>query len=77
MFSPAVIDCGGLPNPANGFVTITPGLAAITGVGAVANYDCNEGYIRIGDAVRICQEIGQWTGTSPTCIGKYSCLPLL
>ena len=70
MFSPAVIDCGALPNPANGMVTITPGLVTLTSVEAVATYACSEGYNLVGDTMRTCQANGQWTGTVPTCICK-------
>ena len=66
-----LIDCGALPNPANGMVTITPGLVTLTSVEAVATYACGEGYNLVGDTMRTCQATGQWNGTAPTCIGKY------
>ena len=67
-----VIDCGGLSDPANGQVTISPGLVALTGVGATATYTCtiSAGYMLVGTAMRTCQDSGQWSGMVPTCIRK-------
>ena len=41
-----------------------------TGLNAVANYTCNEGYNLVGDAVRTCQANEEWTGTEPICMRK-------
>ena len=68
-----MIDCGGLANPSDGQVTITPGLVAMTGEGAMATYTCSEGYSLINGTVRTCQVDGQWDGAEPTCMCK--CLP--
>ena len=67
-----MIDCGGLSDPANGQVTISPGLVDLTGVGATATYTCNSstGYMLVGTAMRTCQDSGQWSGMAPTCIRK-------
>ena len=35
----------------------------------VAEYECNTGYVLIGDATRICDCNGQWSGSDVTCEG--------
>ena len=60
-FSTAV-DCGNLPNPANGQVTTTG-----TTFGQNATYSCNTGYNLMGDSTRTCQATGNWSGSAPTC----------
>ena len=69
---PTVINCGGLSDPENGQVTISPGPVAMTGEGATATYTCNSsaGYMLVGTAMRTCQDSGQWSGMAPTCIRK-------
>ena len=41
-----------------------------TGLDAVANYTCNEGYNLVGDTVRTCQANEEWAGTEPNCMRK-------
>ena len=67
-----VIDCGNLTDPDRGQVTFTPGVVVTldTGLDAIANYACNEGYDLVGGAVRTCQANGQWDGGEPTCMCK-------
>ena len=69
---PAVIDCGGLGDPENGQVIISPGLVTMTGVGAVATYTCNTSaeFMLVGTPMRNCQDSGQWSGMAPECIRK-------
>ena len=69
---PAVIDCGNLTDPEDGQVMFTPGVVATieTGLGAIANYTCNDGYDLVGDVLRTCQANEQWAGTEPTCSCK-------
>ena len=69
---PAVIDCGNLTDPEDGQVTFTPGVVATieTGLGAIANYTCNDGYDLVGDVLRTCQATEQWAGAEPTCMRK-------
>ena len=57
------IDCGALPNPTNGRVTLAEG----TAFGATATYSCLEGYARSGSASRTCGADGLWSATAPTC----------
>ena len=57
------MDCGTLPNPANGRVSHTTG----TTVGQTATYNCNPDYNLVGDSTRVCQATGVWSGSAPTC----------
>ena len=61
------VDCGSLPDPANGSVTHTVG----TSLGQTAIYSCNTGYKLVGDNTRTCQATGNWSGSPPTCQGMY------
>ena len=60
------VDCGTLPNPANGQVSHTTG----TTFGQTATYNCNTGYNLVGDSTRTCQDTGQWGGSAPNCQRK-------
>ena len=50
----------------------TPGVVTTTdsGLDAVANYSCNEGYNLDGNEIRTCQGNGQWDGAAPNCTCK-------
>ena len=59
--------CEGLPDPTNGFITLTGMIE-----NSVATYNCDEGYILEGDMTRTCQRNaatipGVWSGSEPTC----------
>jgi CUB/sushi domain-containing protein len=56
------VNCGQLSFPGFGQVALTG-----TTPGSTATYSCNSGYQLVGDAVRTCQNNGQWTGREPTC----------
>ena len=58
------MNCGTLPNPANGQVNTTG-----TTFGQTATYSCNTGYNLVGDSTRTCQATGVWSGSAPTCQG--------
>ena len=60
----SAIDCGSLNQPNGGQVN-TDG----SSLGSQANYSCSEGYILNGNAIRVCQEDGQWSGSEPACEG--------
>ena len=60
------IDCGALGNPANGVVS-----KSNTTYNSTATYSCNTGYTLTGDKIRTCLESGFWSGSAPTCTGKY------
>ena len=57
------VDCGALPDPANGQVNTTVG----TTFGQTATYSCNIGYNLVGNSIRMCQATGLWSGSAPTC----------
>ena len=72
--SSSLVDCGTLTTPVQGTVSLTA-----TTVGSVAVYACNLGFTLSGDATRICQATGMWSGQQPTCSSKsvpYAWLPL-
>ena len=39
----------------------------------VATYSCTRGQLFNGDVTSTCQLDGTWTGTEPTCAGRYYC----
>ena len=57
------VDCGSLPNPANGSISHTAG----TTFGLTATYNCNTGYNLTGNSTRMCQATRMWSGSAPTC----------
>ena len=61
MFS--AVDCGTLPDPANGRVSHSTG----TTFGQTATYSCNPDYSLVGDSTHVCQATGVWSGSGPTC----------
>ena len=60
-----VVDCGQLPNPANGLK-----FGSEFTYNKVLTFDCNPGYKLVGNRKRRCQESGSWSGTAPICVGK-------
>ena len=61
----SVVDCGPLPNPANGAVALDG-----TEEGNTAQYSCNAGFALVGSQTRMCGGDGQWSDTAPTCVGE-------
>ncbi|XP_019850306.1 PREDICTED: sushi, von Willebrand factor type A, EGF and pentraxin domain-containing protein 1-like isoform X2 [Amphimedon queenslandica] len=57
------INCGPLPNIANGQVRIHPD----TRLGSTATYSCNKGFNLNGHRVRRCLASGKWSGSEPSC----------
>ncbi len=58
------VDCGTLSPPEFGTLDLDPD----TRFDSVATYSCFNGYDLIGgDATRMCQADGVWTGSQPTC----------
>lgn len=39
---------------------------------STALYECDDGFVLVGDEVRVCQDSGEWTGEDPECIGMYN-----
>ena len=67
-----VIACPSLAPPANGTLTFTPGAHnSNIGLGSVATYSCNLGYVLVGQSTRECLTAngGAWSGNQPTCEG--------
>ena len=64
------LDCGPLTAPEHGSVALVGG----TTVGALAVYECEDGYYLDGPDPRECLLTGTWSLDKPVCIesGKYS-----
>ena len=62
VYSFTVINCGNLPAPKFGSVSLT----GVT-FGSTATYSCRKGYVLVGVSVRTCQANGQWSGRAPIC----------
>ena len=60
------VQCPALSDPENGAVSTTG-----TEIGDTATYTCNSGYELSGSDSRTCQLNGEWSGSAPTCEGKY------
>ena len=56
--------CPNLQDPANGIVTLSG-----TTFSSTAFYECDAGFVLVGDELRVCQNSGEWTGDDPECIG--------
>ena len=59
------MDCSSLTDPSNGQVNHTAG----TTLRQTATYSCIIGYNLVGDSIRTCQAIGNWSGSASTCLG--------
>lgn len=59
------MDCGPLDDPANGLVQY-----ALTTLGAIAVYTCDNGYMTVGGSSRVCETDGDWSGSNVTCERK-------
>ena len=57
-----VVDCGGLPAPSDGSITISE-----TTFESVSVFSCNEGFNQSGSLMRQCQANGQWSGEEAVC----------
>ena len=61
----AAIQCEQPQNPLNGRAIYDS-----VSYNSLISYECNYGYMLIGDSVRRCERNKMWTGTEPTCKGK-------
>lgn len=66
LYTSTGINCGPLPDIANGKVVIAPD----TRLGSTATYSCNAGFNLVGADTRRCQASGQWSGQEPSCERK-------
>lgn len=60
-----VIRCGYVGSISNGNVTVTK-----SSYNGTASFRCDMGYEMIGEAKRICQLNGKWSGSNPECVSK-------
>ncbi len=70
--------CPDLEPFGNGSIEITSGDYVQLGLGAIANYSCNPGFILLGQMIRGCrlasggeESTGIWNTTEPSCRGIY------
>ena len=60
------VTCGDPGTPSNG-----ARIGDVFTFGSSVSYQCNEGYRISDDASRTCLSDGTWSGTTPTCIGRW------
>ena len=63
----AEVDCGMLPEPANGAVDMSEGST----VGSEVTYTCDPSFKLRGEESRTCQPDGSWSGENPVCEGNH------
>ena len=56
------VDCGNLTDISNGSVSLTE-----TTFGSIATYSCDEEFGLQGSSERVCEAMGQWNGSEPSC----------
>ena len=66
-----LVGCAMLTAPTNGMVNCSLGADGVATDGDTCSYTCNTGYMLIGNAIRTCESDGMWSGTEPTCVGKF------
>ena len=65
LYVTTAVDCGSLPAPDNGVITINTSIFRST-----ATYSCDVGYQLNENASRICLASGNWSGSQPSCNSK-------
>ena len=73
------ITCQSLGTFANGQIAYSPDTIAPHNFGTVATFTCNTGFRLSGDMMRTCggdgsSQSGEWSGSSPVCVGELSWL---
>ena len=67
--------CPELPEIMNGFITYAPDDEADYDIGTVATYECNPGFILVGDMTRDCVQVdadtAEFNGVEPFCRGEF------
>ena len=66
VFLCTVVDCGNLLSPSMGSVTFSSGMT----FGSTASFECDSGYMLVGEEELTCQADGQWSGEEPICMCK-------
>lgn len=64
-YTVTAIQCDRPQNPLNGRAIYDS-----VSYNSLISYECNYGYMLIGDSVRRCERNKMWTGAEPTCKGK-------
>ena len=73
------ITCQNVQALENGEVTMATGTNLLTlGLGSVATYSCNTGFVLLGQTARVCEDTnggsvseGTWSESAPTCEGIF------
>ena len=61
------LECPMLTNPNNVTFNCSLGRDGFASPGDACYFTCNDGYELIGNAIRICQTDGWWSGSDPVC----------
>ena len=64
------VSCLSLPPLLNGMITYNS--TASPEGNTTATYNCNDGYMLIGESTHKCQSDITWSNTAPYCIGKLT-----
>lgn len=69
--------CSALNVPTNGRIAYATDTVAPFMFGTTATYSCNSGFALVGNTVRSCGgndtvTVGSWSGSDPTCQGKFT-----
>ncbi len=76
-----VIQCTPLPDIPNGRIEYGPDMTPNYMLGTTSTYICNNGFfldLSAGNEIRTCEDdnglddLGEFTGSQPTCVRKYS-----
>ena len=62
-----LLECPTLTNPNNGILSCSLGEDGFATPGDTCSLTCNNGYVLIGNAFRICQADGSWSGNDAVC----------
>ncbi|XP_064398669.1 sushi, von Willebrand factor type A, EGF and pentraxin domain-containing protein 1-like isoform X2 [Halichondria panicea] len=74
-----ILTCPSISPPTNGAITFTPGADnSNIGLGSVATYSCNLGYVLVGHTTRVCQSLyggasAAWSVNPPICREAVYC----
>ena len=57
-----IVTCEEVSAPSSGSLVISS-----NGTVSVVTYNCDEGYVLVGESTRSCTSSGQWTSDTPEC----------